>query len=377
MPELQIKNDVELDISKFFDYFDKTFTHFVKNFVEEFWEQNFSVKLVSITKNSQIKQDKISLGETYFAKSIPHCSKNVTYRFNSTLIKIFLEESLGVSKEFNLANLTEFEIYLLSSFANDLNKIISENYIPIENISKKDLKTDENWNLVYWVKFRNNKLAKLAISIPTAFVEPREVRAPEVEFNVPDNFKTQLTVRAGSTRLMLNDLKSLTAGDIVLLENSLINKMTIKSGEFLYDFKVNPNPDMVMELDEEQHDIGSNDMNNQNMWDDIQIEVSAEFDKVKMTLGELKQITNGMVIDLMDAFNGKISLVVEDKTVAKGDLVIINDRYGVKLTETYSTAKPQAKVEKTVIQDTQPHVSEAKQMPEDEFDYSDFDDEDN
>ena len=39
MPELQIKNDVELDISKFFDYFDKTFTHFVKNFVEEFWEQ--------------------------------------------------------------------------------------------------------------------------------------------------------------------------------------------------------------------------------------------------------------------------------------------------------------------------------------------------
>ena len=276
-----------------------------------------------------------------------------------------------------MANLTEFEIYLLSSFANDLNKIISENYIPIENISKKDLKTDENWNLVYWVKFRNNKLAKLAISIPTAFVEPREVRAPEVEFNVPDNFKTQLTVRAGSTRLMLNDLKSLTAGDIVLLENSLINKMTIKSGEFLYDFKVNPNPDMVMELDEEQHDIGSNDMNNQNMWDDIQIEVSAEFDKVKMTLGELKQITNGMVIDLMDAFNGKISLVVEDKTVAKGDLVIINDRYGVKLTETYSTVKPQAKVEKTVIQDTQPHVSEVKQMPEDEFDYSDFDDEDN
>lgn len=377
MPELQIKNDVELDIAKFYDYFDKTFTYLVKNFVEEFWEQNFSLKLISVTKNSQIRQDKISLGETYFTKAILHQTKNVTYRFNSGLIKIFLEESLGVSKAFNLANLTEFETYLLSSFASDLNKAISECFIPIENISKKDLKTDENWNLVYWVKFRNYKLAKLAISIPTAFVDPSVVGKPDVEFNVPDNFKTQLTVRAGSTRLMLNDLKSLTSGDIVLLENSLINKMTIKSGEFLYDFKVNPNPDMVMELDEEQHDIGSNDMNNQNMWDDIQIEVSAEFDKVKMTLGELKQITNGMVIDLMDAFNGKISLVVEDKTVAKGDLVIINDRYGVKLTETYSAPKTQTRVEKTVIQDTKPQASEANQLPEDEFDYSGFDDGDN
>jgi hypothetical protein len=117
VPELQIKNDVELDISKFYDYFDKTFTYLVKNFVEEFWEQNFSLKLISVTKNSQIRQDKISLGETYFTKAVPHYSKNVTYRFNAGLIKIFLEESLGASKAFNLANLTEFEIYLLSSFS--------------------------------------------------------------------------------------------------------------------------------------------------------------------------------------------------------------------------------------------------------------------
>ena len=119
-------------------------------------------------------------------------------------------------------------------------------------------------------------------------------------------------------------------------------------------------------------------MSNQNMWDDIQIEVNAEFDKVKMTLGELKQITNGMVIDLMDAFNGKISLVVEDKTVAKGDLVIINDRYGVKLTETYSTTNKQPKIEKTVVQDVKPKAqAPVDKKVEDEFDYSDFDDEDN
>jgi hypothetical protein len=97
-----------------------------------------------------------------------------------------------------------------------------------------------------------------------------------------------------------------------------------------------------------------------------------------MTLGELKQITNGMVIDLMDAFNGNISLVVEDKTVAKGDLVIINDRYGVKLTETYSTVNKQPKIEKTIVQDVKPKAqAPVDKKVEDEFDYSDFDDEDN
>ena len=44
-----------------------------------------------------------------------------------------------------------------------------------------------------------------------------------------------------------------------------------------------------------------------NIWDDIQIEISAEFDKVKMSLGELKQITQGEIIDLNSIFETKIS----------------------------------------------------------------------
>ena len=70
------------------------------------------------------------------------------------------------------------------------------------------------------------------------------------------------------------------------------------------------------------------------------------------------------------------------KVVAKGDLVIINDRYGVKLTETYSTVNKQPTIEKTVVQDVKQQARPQAQppagkKPEDEPDYSDFDDEDN
>ena len=150
--------------------------------------------------------------------------------------------------------------------------------------------------------------------------------------------------------------------------------MYIKNGNFSYEFKVNPDPSIMLDLDEDEHDTGSETMSDKNMWDDIQIEVSAEFDKVKMSLGELKQMTTGMVIDLADAFNDKISLLVEDKIVAKGDLVIINDRYGVRLTEIIAEPSQGAPA-KAESQQAQAPKAENNQNAEEDFDYSDFDDE--
>ena len=121
-----------------------------------------------------------------------------------------------------------------------------------------------------------------------------------------------------------------------------------------------------------------------NLWDDIQIEISAEFEKVKMTIGELKQITQGQIVDLGSVFNNEISLFVEDKKVAKGELLIINDRYAVKLNEIInSSAKPavkkeipKAEVKQAPPPPKQPAKPAAPPKPpineDEEFDYSDF-----
>ena len=52
------------------------------------------------------------------------------------------------------------------------------------------------------------------------------------------------------------------------------------------------------------------DNTNTNLWDSIQVDMSAEFDKVKLSLGELKSIEEGLIVDLCSVYDNKISLKV-------------------------------------------------------------------
>jgi len=114
--------------------------------------------------------------------------------------------------------------------------------------------------------------------------------------------------------------------------------------------------------------------------------------KIKIPLGDLKKINEGVIIDVSSIYNNKISLKVEEKLIAEGELVIVNDRYGVKVTKvTADQYKNSDSVEGMVNMVTQAgaNVSIAQNSPvqsngeapqqaaggdgADEFDYSDFD----
>ena len=134
-----------------------------------------------------------------------------------------------------------------------------------------------------------------------------------------------------------------------------------------------------------------------NMWDSIQVDINAEFEKVKLTLGELKQISEGLVVDIGSVYDNKIDLKVEDKIVASGELIIINDRYGVKINQIFTEEKESASAnaqqaenqnleeeiqqqleepeegpeQEEFLQEEQPQGQE--EINEEDFDYSDFD----
>ena len=124
----------------------------------------------------------------------------------------------------------------------------------------------------------------------------------------------------------------------------------------------------------------------QNMWDSILVDVVAEFDNVKLTLGELKQISEGLVIDVGSVYNNKIKLRVENQVVAIGELVILNDRYGVRVEtikkhKATEASKKSDKVAKNGVQqeaedapDAMPR--KATKQGDENFDYSDFEIED-
>jgi flagellar motor switch/type III secretory pathway protein FliN len=374
-----------------FNWFDEEIGTKICNACCNFWENKLDICLYSITKSDAIKNDFVSKNESYYTHKVQMDSRqNTVFRLSSGFVQTFLHVYLGSSSpKFNLFELSELEVKILNAFIDYLYKTISKNFVPYKDVPKNIQIDKGNYNLTFLVRKNGFKSSKITISIPRNAVVPKEI-VKKVNF-LPESFDKipiYVDLRAGITKLKLSDLSELAREDIVLLEDSDVSKITVKNEGFEIDFKISPDPGLIMDLDTNEHDIAGGNMS-RNVWDDIQIEVSAEFKKVKMTLGELKQITKGMVIDLGDIFNNKIFMVVEDKIVAKGELVIINDKYGVKIDEVISennpaTATPikpsgiRQKIEqqiKATHQTPKPQPKKEETATEEEnFDYSDFED---
>ena len=167
----------------------------------------------------------------------------------------------------------------------------------------------------------------------------------------------------GTTSFPLSEIKKLDVGDIVLFENSNSSEMTLVCENIVQKFRIKPNEKII-----EPYDMsGGNEMDNTNtnLWDSIQVDMSAEFDKVKLTLGELKSIEEGLIVDLCSVYDNKISLKVGGKVVALGELVIINDRFGVRIENVNSN-------EDTAQQNQIEAKEDDNENSEEDFDYSDF-----
>ena len=132
-------------------------------------------------------------------------------------------------------------------------------------------------------------------------------------------------------------------------------------------FKLKPNSGIVEPYDT-VNSIGGvedNNMSDSNLWDSIQVDMSAEFDKVKVPLGELKSIEEGLIVDLCSVYDNNVSLKVSGKLVASGSLVIINDRFGVRI-ERVSESNPANNYNQHAV------AQESETPKSDDFDYSDF-----
>lgn len=360
--------------------------------IQKFWETDVDVKLFALNDFRELRDELLISKVDFFSSQIKVQShKPIIIRLSKDFVENFLNEALNnEASNFALTNLTQLEIKILNNFCEFLYKKIKEALIPSEKVKISE-KSEKMVNILLCVKNKAQNISNILISIPSDRINFKMIKKV-VSFTdeVFLNCKTQVKIVAGKSKLTLDELKNLAVDDIVLLENSNISKLTLISGEMVRPFSVKPNPALIMNLNEEENEeINNNEViMSKNLWDDIQIEISAEFEKVKMTIGELKQITQGQVVDLGSVFDNEISLYVEDKKVAKGELIIINDRYAVRLDEVLNSAakpqvKPQPAPQAAAPQKPQPQQAKPQAQPQaqakpkpqaenEEFDYSDF-----
>ena len=69
---------------------------------------------------------------------------------------------------------------------------------------------------------------------------------------------------------------------------------------------------------------------------DIPLEISAEIGRTKMFIRDLLKLNQGSVIELEKFAGEPIEIYVNGKLMAKGEVVIVNDKFGVRITEIIS-----------------------------------------
>ncbi|MGD8524083.1 MAG: flagellar motor switch protein FliN [Desulfobacterales bacterium] len=69
---------------------------------------------------------------------------------------------------------------------------------------------------------------------------------------------------------------------------------------------------------------------------DIPIEVTVELGRSKMLVNELLRLGQGSVIELSKLAGETLEILANQKLIARGEVVVINEKYGVRLTEVIS-----------------------------------------
>ncbi|MGQ9655135.1 MAG: flagellar motor switch protein FliN [Thermodesulfobacteriota bacterium] len=72
---------------------------------------------------------------------------------------------------------------------------------------------------------------------------------------------------------------------------------------------------------------------------DIPVHVTVELGRTKMPIKDVIQLTQGSVVELSKMAGEHLEVLINDKLIAKGEVVVVNDRFGIRISEILSPAK--------------------------------------
>ena len=66
---------------------------------------------------------------------------------------------------------------------------------------------------------------------------------------------------------------------------------------------------------------------------DVSVEISVEIGRTKMSIGELLALSKGSIVQLNRLAGESVDVYVNEKLLGKGEIVVVNERLGVRVTE--------------------------------------------
>ena len=96
------------------------------------------------------------------------------------------------------------------------------------------------------------------------------------------------------------------------------------------------------EFDELTHEVQAapkTDGENLDLILDIPVDISMEVGRTKISIRNLLQLNQGSVVELDRLAGEPLDVLVNGTLIAHGEVVVINEKYGIRLTDVISTAE--------------------------------------
>lgn len=90
------------------------------------------------------------------------------------------------------------------------------------------------------------------------------------------------------------------------------------------------------QMEDESGDEEDSESPNLSLILDIPLTVTVELGRSRMLINELLQLSQGSVIELTKLVGEPLEVLVNQKLVARGEVVVVNDKFGVRLTDIVS-----------------------------------------
>ncbi|MBN1106934.1 MAG: flagellar motor switch protein FliN, partial [Deltaproteobacteria bacterium] len=69
---------------------------------------------------------------------------------------------------------------------------------------------------------------------------------------------------------------------------------------------------------------------------DVPLEITVELGKTKVSVGDLLKMNQGSIVELDKLTNQPLEIYVNRKLMAQGEVVVVNEKFGIRLTNIIS-----------------------------------------
>lgn len=88
-----------------------------------------------------------------------------------------------------------------------------------------------------------------------------------------------------------------------------------------------------------EKDIGEATVDYTNLLMNVPLNVRVEIGKTKMPMREVLKLAQGSIIKLEKQAGAPVDVIANEQTVARGDVIVIEDNFGVRITEIITSKK--------------------------------------